>query len=219
VLRSSAAAGRWLSGVAGGATARRGRPAVVCTVSLSQQQQRQWEEFRTGAGSTSRSPWGVALLGAAAAAGLVCCTENDTASCKSGTRKFEGPTYTTADVEAHDSPDTGIWVTYEVSTPVCAALVVTTPRQQHNQGDTRSPPCLVTLPLTLVDAWLWLGCGWAVAGLWLGCGCWFARHILQDGVYDITQFVADHPGGSEKIMMAAGVLFHAARMLWVVACH
>jgi sulfite oxidase len=26
----------------------------------------------------------------------------------------------------------------------------------------------------------------------------------EDGVYDITEFVKVHPGGSEKIMMAAG---------------
>lgn len=26
----------------------------------------------------------------------------------------------------------------------------------------------------------------------------------QDGVYDITDFIANHPGGSEKILLAAG---------------
>jgi sulfite oxidase len=26
----------------------------------------------------------------------------------------------------------------------------------------------------------------------------------QDGVYDITDFIASHPGGAAKIMMAAG---------------
>ena len=27
---------------------------------------------------------------------------------------------------------------------------------------------------------------------------------VQDGVYDITKFVANHPGGKDKIMLAAG---------------
>eukprot|EP00617_Octactis_speculum_P027459 CAMPEP_0185771048 /NCGR_PEP_ID=MMETSP1174-20130828/62910_1 /TAXON_ID=35687 /ORGANISM="Dictyocha speculum, Strain CCMP1381" /LENGTH=72 /DNA_ID=CAMNT_0028456769 /DNA_START=6 /DNA_END=220 /DNA_ORIENTATION=- len=26
----------------------------------------------------------------------------------------------------------------------------------------------------------------------------------QDGVYDITEFIANHPGGSDKIRLAAG---------------
>lgn len=32
-------------------------------------------------------------------------------------------------------------------------------------------------------------------------GVWI---VVEDGVYDMTEFVANHPGGKEKIMLAAG---------------
>lgn len=55
----------------------------------------------------------------------------------------------------------------------------------------------------------------------LRCQCWrsltpfrFDYHP-QDGVYDVTQFVEDHPGGKERIMMAAGERERGGRAL----CH
>ena len=40
----------------------------------------------------------------------------------------------------------------------------------------------------------------------------------KDGVYDITDFVEGHPGGSARIMMAAGAAFTSCNVLTVPHC-
>ena len=86
------------------------------------------------------------------------------------------PLFTRADVAAHNRRDTRIWVTYQARPA--------TPGQSHSHARPArnaprdTPACAFSHPPR--------------------------RPASQEGVYDVTDFVAGHPGGAEKIMMAAG---------------
>lgn len=59
--------------------------------------------------------------------------------------------------------------------------------------------CVIACDLAAQDILVW---DWSVRIISLIGPTHLKR--IQDGVYDITKFVANHPGGKDKIMLAAG---------------
>ena len=91
------------------------------------------------------------------------------------------PHYTRADVAAHNRRDTRIWVTYQAR-PASRRLASHCGRPAPRRA--AQPSARVACAAPLADA--------------------KRRCDRQEGVYDVTDFVAGHPGGAEKLLMAAG---------------
>jgi len=97
------------------------------------------------------------------------------------------PTFSRADVAAHNRRDTRIWVTFQAR-PATPQPSASRPQRCASHRATPHTACAFSHALR----------------------CPASLHA-QEGVYDVTDFVAGHPGGAEKIMMAAGA---AADAYW-----